>query len=240
MQKTTAETSAFPATLAELGEVVREAEIDVAAFHRPLSLCRLSDCRGTCCHDGAYLESEEACVIRRLAGEERERFAAMGLQLPTRPVVYGSWRGACSGPKTVTRPFPMSELARDYPAHFPDTNCVFLLPDARCALQKFAQDEGLDPWHYKPVSCWLHPISLTAGDRHQPAWLTLYTPETDPQRFPDYAGFASCTPCGRTDPCGQPAHETLAGELRHLSRISGRDLLAEIRANPVESLTQPC
>ena len=240
MKKRKAETSAFPETLAALGEAVREAEIDAAAFYRPLTRCDLSACRGTCCHDGVYLGSEEAKVIRELAEKERKSFTGIGLDLPGRPVVDGSVRNVCRGPKTATRPFPMSEKARDYPAHFPDTNCVFLLPDARCALQRLGQERGLAPWYFKPVTCWMHPISLTAATDNRPALLTLHNSESDPQKFPDYPGFASRTHCGRTEPSGNPAHEVLAPELTYLSTISSRDLLAEIRSNPLESPPQPC
>lgn len=226
--------SAFGATLTSLRELVRNLEIDHEALSRPLRPCDLGRCRGTCCHDGVYLDADEAPVLRQLVTEARSEIEATGLpSLPEPAIVPGSWRGRVSGSKTATRPEPMAERAETYPTHFPDTACVFLLPDARCALQQLAIDRGLDPWFYKPATCWLHPLSIETppGSRH-PSRLTIHTPETDPQRFPDYEGFASRTPCGTIRAEGEkPAWQVLRGELQRLGRIGGRDLIGEIESS---------
>ncbi len=221
--------SAFGATLDGLGDLVREMEIDHAALARPLSRCDLGRCRGTCCHDGVYLDRDEVEVLTGLLRDHRDRIEALGAPLPAEPIVRGEWRGYVSGPKTATRAEPMSERAENYPAHFPDTACVFLLPDARCALQQFAVEQGLDPWYYKPATCWLHPLAIEQPD-DGPVTLTLHDLESDPQRFPDYDGFGSRTPCGVSPAAGgQPAWQVLAPELARLGEIGGRDLLEEIR-----------
>lgn len=221
--------SAFGSTLEGLRDLVRELVIDTAALQRPLSRCDLGRCRGTCCHDGVYLDRDEVGVLHSLVRDHRDDLNALGLELPDQPIVQGNWRGVVSGPKTATRAEPMAASAEDYPAHFPDTACVFLLSDARCALQQFAMDQGLDPWFYKPATCWLHPLAIERNEEDVPV-LTLHTPETDPQRFPDYDGFASRTHCGVSPTIGgRPAWEVLSQEIARLGEIGGRDLLEEIR-----------
>ncbi len=223
--------SAYAATLGGLSDLVRVMDIDLAALRRPLSRCDLGRCRGACCHDGVYLDRDEVGVLGSVIDRHRSDIIALGADLPESPIVHGEWRGVVSGPKTATRPEPMAERAEDYPTHFPDTACVFLLADARCALQQLAVDQGLDPWHYKPATCWLHPLSIDQPDDGT-VWLTLHDRDTDPQRFPDYDGFASRTACGVSpaDATGQPAWRVLAPEIARLGEIGGRDLLGEIRA----------
>jgi hypothetical protein len=221
--------SAFENTLRALGDLVRVLEIDFTALSRPLNRCDLGRCRGTCCHDGVYLDRDEVDVLTDLLARHQHEIESIGAILPEAPIVNGQWRNRVSGPKTATRPEKMSENAENYPSHFPDTACVFLLNDARCALQQFAIDHDLDPWFYKPATCWLHPLSIEQpGDGS--VRLTLHDPESDPQRFPDYDGFASQTPCGVSPASGgQPAWEILSPEIKRLGVIGGRDLLGEIR-----------
>lgn len=220
--------TAFPDTLAWLGEVVPTMEIDVEALQRPLKRCDLRSCRATCCHDGVYLGPEESEVIQTLVESERAAIESEGVELPSQCVVYGSWRDVASGPKTAVRSDAKQGMS-GYPGHFPRTACVFLLADARCALQSFAVSRGLDPWHYKPLTCWMHPLAIDGIEEERPI-LTLHHESNDPQRFPDYDGFVCHTPCGRTEAGGEPAWRVLAEELRYLGRAGGRDLLAEIEA----------
>ena len=224
--------SAFGSTLASLRELVRNLEIDHSALWSPLRRCELGRCRGTCCHDGVYLDPDEAPVLREFIETNRKELEELGIALPEVPIIESSWRGNPPGPKTATRPEPMAARAESYPSHFPDTACVFLMPDARCALQQWSIDRDLPPWFLKPATCWLHPLSLESpASGRGPALLTLPVPETDPQRFPDYDGFSSRTPCGkRAEDGGLPAWQVLRDELEHLGRIGGRDLLAEIQA----------
>mgnify|MGYP003641018665 CR=1 FL=1 len=219
--------AAFPETRGLLAETVSGMSLDYEALQRPLKRCDLAACGGTCCHDGVYLSSEEAGVIREVSGTASAELKEIGLDLPEQTVVYGKWRDVTSGPKTATRKVDMHQKVSDYPAHFEDTNCVFLLPDARCGLQVLAMDRGLHPWHYKPMTCWLHPLSITAGQNHKPV-LTLYSDQSDPQRYDDYDGFVCRTHCGRTCEGGEPAWRVLEMELRALGEIGGRDIVAEI------------
>jgi len=222
--------AAYEQSNAYLGGIVRDLRLDHEALNRPLRRCDLSVCGATCCHDGVYLSAEEANVVRGLAMERRESFERLGLDLPDRPVVYGRWRDAASGPKTATRPVPRRDRVADYPAHFPETGCVFLLDDARCALQVLATEEGRDPWFYKPITCWLHPLSIAGGEDGEPFVLTLHDGESDPQRYVDYDGFVSRTPCGRIRTEGEPAWRVLRAELERLGELGERDLIGELEA----------
>ena len=221
--------TAFPKQIAELGELVREVVLDVEALSQPVSPCKLSSCGGTCCHDGVYLSSEEANTIRDLADSKKSELAKLGAQLPEQVVVYGRYRDIASGPKTATNPNPeIRSKVADYPKHFPETKCVFLLPDARCSLQALAMSEKLPPWFYKPLTCWIHPLAFTQKNNH--SVLTLYSEKNDPHTFDDYPGFGSKTHCGRTctQPEAAPAYKVLSEELKYLGEISGRNLIAEI------------
>ncbi len=110
----------------------------------------------------------------------------------------------------------MAVRAPDFPAHFPATACAFLMDDARCALQALAMNEGRHPWYYKPLPCWLHPITIRPG-----RWPAVYLPDesNDPLTEENYPGFAPWTPCGKTCETGKPAREVLAEELRFLKGI---------------------
>jgi hypothetical protein len=222
--------NAFPEGTQRLADLVRRVKLDIPALNRPLKPCDLSMCRGTCCHDGVYLSGEEANVVRNLAESEHESIQKLGLNLPPRVVVYGKFHDLASGPKTAVRPASMRQMVSDYPRHFEETNCVFLLQDARCALQVLATEQGIDPWFYKPLTCWIHPLSFTKNPDGEDL-LTLYDRQNDPHCFDGYDGFSSQTHCGRIcdEPDAQPAFEVLAAELQRLGEIGDRDLLAEIR-----------
>lgn len=219
--------TAYPESHEWLAETVATMKVDVVALERPLSRCDLAHCRGTCCHDGVYLGPEEASVLREVVAGAKEEFEAMGLELPTRVVVYGSWRDIASGPKTAVRQETRHGVVEGYPAHFPETACVFLLNDARCALQSLAMQRGLPPWYYKPLTCWMHPLGFDGIEDGVPV-LTLHNEENDPQRFSDYDGFVCRTPCGKTCEGGEPAWKVLEEELRYLGEVGGRDLIGDI------------
>ncbi|MEM1295930.1 MAG: hypothetical protein AAGH89_11235 [Verrucomicrobiota bacterium] len=215
-------TTAFQETAKHVRELVLEMEIDEEALSQPINRCDLARCCGTCCHDGVYLNSDEARGIVGLVRDHSSELENFGVELPERAVVYGKAE-TTSGPKTATRPVAMSEQVADYPPHFAQTNCVFLAGDGRCALQRLAESQNRHPWHYKPFTCWMHPLAIEQPSSGRPV-LTLHDLESDPQNVPGYPGFASRTHCGRRDSCGAPAREVLAPELDMLSAIGNREL----------------
>lgn len=219
--------TAFRETAAQLRERLREAAVDHASFERPIQLCDLETCRATCCHDGVFLSEEEAFVIRRLIEENAEHLQNYGIEVSVESVVADG-RGSF---RTALRPASGAELAADFPTHFAKTRCVFLDDRNRCALQRLSDDLGRDSWFYKPIGCWMHPLTLRPVSQRE-ARPVLRLPDTvnDPFCGPGYPGFASCTPCGRVCEAGRPAREVLAAELKTLSAIGGRDFSAELGA----------
>jgi hypothetical protein len=186
-----------------------------------------------CCYDGVYVSRESAVVIERVAREQAEFFAGLGLRLPERVIVEGHWPWKKGGLKTAVTPRAFSETVEGFPPHFNNTACVFLTEDGRCSLQLLSTHLGRHPWYYKPVKCWMHPITL---EGEESVALLLHSDRTDPYRFPGYDGFVSRIFCGRTCPGGAPAAVVLAEELAFLSRIVGRDLLAQAADAPAAAI----
>jgi len=211
--------TAYPKSDAWLKNLLDDANIDVASLERRLSRCDLRRCKGMCCNDGVYVDEETAEGLRALARDEAAFFANEGVTLPAEVIVEGAWRGEPSGTKTAVRPRDVSSI-EGYPAHFPATACVFMSEDGRCSLESLARARDEHPWHYKPLTCWMHPLTIDTD-----AWITLrvHDEKTDPHRYPDYDGFVTKTRCGATDPNGAPARETLREELEVLGAIVGRD-----------------
>jgi hypothetical protein len=215
--------TAFTRSVASLRKRLSNAKIDAREFARKISRCSLETCHGTCCYDGASVDNDTADVIQQLASERAYDFLVMGLTLPEEVVESSEWNGKV-GKKTATKKFPFRSLVKDYPAHFNETACVFLLDDGRCGLQLLSEQDGKHSWYYKPLTCWLQPIKISESS------IRLYDDQTDPFKFPGYDGFVSKTHCGRTSACGAPAAEVLAQELDFLGKIIGRDFLAEMNS----------
>lgn len=207
--------TAFTATERMLRARFGDAPVDAASFRRRLRPCSLDRCGGTCCAAGASLNGEEALVIRQLVRRHAGIFAVLVPDLPQPAVVRDA-----GTERTATKRRAWREAVPDFPAHFADEACGFLLADGRCALQCLADAEGRHPWSFKPLACWLHPISLS------PDGIALPDETTDP--YP--GGFATATHCGRAEACGAPAGDVLATELRFLGDLLGRDLHTEIDA----------
>jgi hypothetical protein len=216
---------AFPILAQSLAKALRpelrRAELDHDALSRPLAVCQLETCRATCCHDGVVLDPVEHQALAEVAQHRRTTLSAMGLD--TAGPLFVPCPAARHKTKTATIPASPDRVAADFPAHFPPTRCVFLDTAHRCVWQRLAMAEGKHPWHYKPVSCWMHPLSLQppSSPRAQPR-LTLAGNPEDPE------DFASATPCGRRRSQGEPAAKALSEELRLLGEIAGRDFLAEL------------
>jgi hypothetical protein len=224
--------TAYPADEGDLRARMACASVDAESFRRPLARCEISACRGMCCYDGVYVSRESAGAIERVAREHARFFTGLGLRLPERVIVEGTWSWKAGGLKTAVAPRAFSKLVKGFPSHFNDTACVFLAEDGRCSLQALSIQLGQHPWYYKPVKCWMHPITLDG----EPPVLRLHNDRTDPYRFAGYDGFVTQIFCGKTCPGGAPASAVLADELTFLSRIVGRDLLREA-ASATETLS---
>jgi hypothetical protein len=223
--------TAFKTAQVSLRRRLGEARVDPAEFQRKITRCSLSKCRGMCCYDGASVDPDTADELQRLANERTSEFESMGLSLPDAVVVSSEWNGV-AGRKTAIKPFPYRSLVDDYPKHFNETACVFLLADGRCGLQILSEADGKHPWYYKPFTCWLQPIKLSESA------IRLYDEATDPYRFPGYDGFVVRTFCGRTEQCGRPAAEVLKQEIDFLGRLLDRNLLTELQP-PAKPTKEP-
>jgi len=212
--------TAFPKTEEWLRDNCANAELDVPAFQRRISRCELSSCRGMCCYDGVYVNSDTADALQQISQIRGSEFQEIGVTLPSSVITEGVWRDESTGLKTVTKFTDFRSNVSGFPDHFDNTACVFHCDDGRCSLQALGMKDGKHPWFYKPLTCWLHPISVS------PEKITVYDEKTDPYRFPDYDGFLIQTFCGRTMPLGRPAYEVLRPELEFLGRILGRDLIS--------------
>jgi hypothetical protein len=221
------ELTAFETSGNALRHDLASAAINPVEFQRKIQRCSLETCRGMCCYDGASVDKATAEKIQEITDDNRHRFSAMGLDLPLDVVEKNEWNGVV-GLKTAVRPFPFRSHVKNFPEHFNETACVFLLDDGRCGLQVLSEQDGKHRWFYKPLTCWLQPIKLTS------AAIRLYDQDSDPNKLPGYDGFVIRTCCGRTETDGQPAAAVLREELEFLGKLIDRDLLTELAATSAE------
>lgn len=222
-----------PETIKILASQIKEARVDHAAFEVFLLPCEVSRCKATCCYDGVSVSLEEEVYIEKLVRGQffsgGKVFAGIDLEriFIDRPNDQGR--------KTATLAAKEGELADDFPAHFPKTRCVFLDKQGYCGLQKLALEQKVDPWLHKPLTCWMHPLVLVpAGKWEDRPVLTVVNTQNDPQKKGDYAGYASCTHCGREEKSGQAAWKVLEPELRRLGELCGRDIYGELSAEEAD------
>src|SRR5262249_21058344 len=175
--------TAFSKSEDKLREQYGDTKLRRREFTRKLTRCELS-CKGMCCYGGVSVDKDTAEVVQQLATERKSDFKKMGLDLPENVVAPTEWHGVV-GNITALKPRSWSSV-KDYPNHFDETACVFLMDDARCGLQVLSEIDGKHPWYYKPFSCWLLPIKIWEGE------IRLFDKESDPFLFPDYQGFVSC------------------------------------------------
>ncbi|MEM0895582.1 MAG: hypothetical protein AAGJ79_01760 [Verrucomicrobiota bacterium] len=124
--------------------------------------------------------------------------------------------------KSISLPAGPHQLAEELPAHFPETRCVFLDEQHRCVWQRLSVDSRKEPWFWKPISCWMHPLRIRKEGEGEFV-LTL--------NRAGESGFESETPCGKAlMKGGEPAWKVLEEELKWLGDIGGRDILGEIAA----------
>lgn len=180
-----------------------------------LSTCDVANCEGRCCYDGVYLLPAEEAFLRELVA----RVPGLAAKLPAEFIVDGVWEGQLLGRKTATR--PAHYRAADFPVHFTRTRCVFSDDAGFCELEKLARGRGQHPWTFKPTTCWMFPLQDEEGEPAEPVRGT----EDDPYVTERYAGYASCVPCGRHDPCGQPWKQALAREIGYLQAAAQLPLL---------------
>ena len=216
---------AMPETKKEMRRRLRRSKIDFESFATPLRLCELGKCNGHCCYDGVCVDEDEEHFITAVVTAHPVFFQQLGVT-PENAFEDATFLGTDTR-KTTTRPFRYPKEV-GHPKHFEKTTCSFRFPDGRCSLQALAMEHGEHPWAYKPLSCWLHPISLERDDK---AVIWIPTKGNDLLEDPEYPGFAPYTRCGEACPGeGRPAWQTLKAELQTLGAIAERDIWGEIEA----------
>lgn len=176
--------------------------------HTKLHYCDLKVCEGICCSDGAFLLPEEEQAIHDVVAKYPQHFK----HLPKNYIFDGEWEGNL-GRKTAVYKFGY----KNKPAHFANTRCAFSESDGKCSLQTLAVKLDKHKWHFKPMGCWLFPLS--ADDKG------LIAPPRSRREDPnnlgkDYPGFASFAPCGKHEAKGKVWWIQLKEEVAEYRRLA--------------------
>ncbi|MBN1889160.1 MAG: DUF3109 family protein [Thermoflexales bacterium] len=169
---------------------IEPALLEVQPVHR----CDIAVCRGVCCSYGVYVAMEQKAAILLHAEmikpylppdrrDESEWFCDESVADASFPSKRFDF--------TNTIPNP------DYPD---GGTCIFLRPDATCAVQVASVANGLDRWALKPFFCVLFPLVIDE-------WCLMLDSEN-----PLYQ-HAACH--GQTIPAHQPVYVLLKDEFVH-------------------------
>jgi hypothetical protein len=182
----------FPQPIQLSGELFRKTR---------LRRCALAECRGACCLHGVWVDPLEKYDV--LAHAE--------FILPQMAEGRKESKDWFTEEREEDGFFPSGYLlqsaTRPNPAHYGGTECIFLRPDAKCALQTAAVATGRHPWRWKPFHCIIHPITFADG---------AYTIAPDSELLMEEAG------CFRMGTAERPMHEWLTEELDFLVSAGSR------------------
>lgn len=130
---------------------INKLKIDDSLFEqRFVKSCDVKKCSGECCYYGVYLSLKEYSKI----WEVKEKIVELFDETQT---------------KDFTKWFEEPTKDNDFEegiaigSEVYNGKCVFLDKQGYCTLQKFALQEGLHKWHYKPLYCILFPIAIYEG-----------------------------------------------------------------------------
>ncbi|HZW03360.1 MAG TPA: hypothetical protein VFF68_05515, partial [Anaerolineaceae bacterium] len=109
--------------------------------------CCLDQCRAACCEFGTWIDHAQAEELAANAEWIRPHLPS-DRQDPRRWFEQG---------EEYDRYVPSGRVVHtttvENPHHEAGRSCVFLRPDAKCALQVAGEAAGLHPWHFKPFYC---------------------------------------------------------------------------------------
>ena len=142
-----------------------------------------ANCEAWCCYDGVYLTKQDELKINKVVLNNKTFFSF----LPPDYIVDGSWEGIMSGRKTNVK--PKQYKLKNYPKHFNNTCCVFLV-DNKCMLEEFAVKNNEQPWKYKPHTCCLFPLQ-----KHGKGYVIPSKTADSCNIGEHYPGYVSCLPC---------------------------------------------
>jgi hypothetical protein len=174
-----------------------------------LKSCNLDSCQAACCYDGVYLTDYEEEIIKKVVSMAPDIFS----DLPEKYIVDGSWMEH-QGRKTAIKDYCYTSIT--FPKHFNQTRCVFCNDKHLCLLQIYAIQNNLHKWTFKPMSCWLFPLTLKKGDLSPPPLFG----EPDPNNIgPEYPGYVTYTTCGKHNEEGSDWREVLKEEIEHYNEF---------------------
>jgi hypothetical protein len=206
-----------------IAQQLKIATFDHESLEASLSPC--TSCAGVCCSHGFYPEPDELLDLQDILDEKEEALIQLGVKKPASWFIDEEHPEFGTVKRVALNERAFSENVSNYPKYFPDTACVFLLENARCALQVLAMNEGKHKWSYKPILCSLFPLVIDEQDNGTIA-VTVYDPNRSEQPRPEYDGFNADTPCGAIHQKNSlhtfPAKEVLKEELAFLSAMSER------------------
>ncbi len=187
-----------------------------------LRACRLEECRGVCCKRGARTTAGEAARITDLMQRHPELFSAL-----PRVERYLVPRDALGQPGAYsTEVVSDSSLGRlglqsanvagrePTAEDMEGSHCVFRYDDGRCSLQVAAEALGEHKWQYKPLGCWLFPLTVRVVEKRADETLVCLEHAAIAKAKPD----RSMHPCGMLRADGEPAKQVLREEIEYFVR----------------------
>jgi hypothetical protein len=182
-------------------KIVKGIKIDPSIFTFKFG-CR---CTGECCHYGVYTDLKEYQNILTIKDK------IIPLMDDTQPKDPELWFEEPEKDESFESGIAVgTELYNE--------KCVFLDSTGLCTLQKLANLEGVDKWHYKPLYCILFPLTIDES--------TLLIDDGHMNRLGS---------CNNDRINGQSLYESCKEELLHLF---GADGLAEIEEYKLQFLTE--
>jgi hypothetical protein len=119
--------------------------------------CVLTECLGTCCTGGAWLDVEQLKIIV-------PQVEVIKLNLPDDRRDANAWFSAPAADEDAPGGGLIGTNVVDDPRRPGETCCVFLRPDRLCALQVTSQQLGLTYPGLKPLFCALYPLQIRADE----------------------------------------------------------------------------
>jgi hypothetical protein len=127
--------------------------------HAWVRRCRLAECRGACCLHGVWVDPLERDDIL----ENAEKIAPFLVEIRQNPETWFTQE------QEEELAFPSGKVIAvrvwENPSHYGATECVFLRPDALCALQVAGEAAGFPSWRFKPFHCIIHPLTFDQEGR---------------------------------------------------------------------------
>ncbi|WP_209444113.1 hypothetical protein, partial [Paenibacillus ihuae] len=75
---------------------------------------------------------------------------------------------------------------------FDQTRCVFSNDTGLCSLQAAATENDMHPWKYKPLACWVFPLSMENGLISGPPAQDQIDPDYVDETYPGYTKYVTC------------------------------------------------